>query len=150
MGSDHCPVYTDFDMDLSAATHKETTTAASTAEGDLESESSMTTATTKKSRLLSSTFPEFSNRLLSNYFSFTPKRRAPPVPVVQKKAKTQQQLTIPDIPLCRRHHLPCVARTVTKKGPNQGRVFYVCSKPIGPQDQPEDTSCNHFQWKHSK
>ena len=34
-----------------------------------------------------------------------------------------------DTPRCKGHNLPCVLRTVTKEGKNQGRQFYVCPKP---------------------
>ncbi|KAI7905284.1 Endonuclease/exonuclease/phosphatase [Cokeromyces recurvatus] len=53
-----------------------------------------------------------------------------------------------EIPKCKFHNEPCIERTVTKKGPNLGRIFYICSKPVGPQDGPkEDYSCNFFLWK---
>jgi AP endonuclease-2 len=54
----------------------------------------------------------------------------------------------PDIPRCKVHNEPCLERTVTKKGPNLGRVFYVCAKPIGPKDGPAyEYHCDYFQWK---
>ncbi|KAL7308720.1 Class II abasic (AP) endonuclease [Mucor circinelloides] len=54
----------------------------------------------------------------------------------------------PEIPTCTFHKLPCVERTVSKKGPNSGRVFYICSKPTGPKDGPrEEYNCDYFQWK---
>lgn len=54
----------------------------------------------------------------------------------------------PEIPRCKVHNEPCLERTVTKKGPNLGRVFYICSKPIGPKDGPaHQLNCNYFQWK---
>ncbi|KAL9553404.1 hypothetical protein MBANPS3_003317 [Mucor bainieri] len=54
----------------------------------------------------------------------------------------------PEIPSCPFHKLPCVERIVSKKGPNSGRAFYICSKPTGPKDGPRDEySCDYFQWK---
>lgn len=55
----------------------------------------------------------------------------------------------PERPRCSGHDEPCLERTVTKKGKNLGRTFYVCSKPVGPHDGPkEHYSCHHFSWKH--
>lgn len=54
----------------------------------------------------------------------------------------------PEIPNCTFHKQLCLERSVTKKGPNFGRVFYICSKPTGPKDGPKDEqSCDFFQWK---
>ncbi|XP_055882291.1 DNA-(apurinic or apyrimidinic site) endonuclease 2-like [Biomphalaria glabrata] len=58
-------------------------------------------------------------------------------------------------PLCPGHHEPCILKTVTKKGPNKNKQFYVCSRPDGAPGNPEHR-CNFFQWlgdnqkKHSK
>lgn len=43
-----------------------------------------------------------------------------------------------NIPLCPDHNLPCVQREA-QRGDNQGRLFYVCSRP-----QPEQ--CQFFMW----
>ncbi|KAI7873842.1 Endonuclease/exonuclease/phosphatase [Mucor mucedo] len=56
-----------------------------------------------------------------------------------------------EVPRCKVHNEPCLERTVTKKGPNLGRIFYICSKPIGPKDGPaHQFNCNFFQWKTTK
>ncbi|XP_077984910.1 DNA-(apurinic or apyrimidinic site) endonuclease 2-like isoform X2 [Glandiceps talaboti] len=52
-------------------------------------------------------------------------------------------------PLCKGHKEPCVLRTVKKSGPNQGKQFYVCTKPEGPKSNPE-ARCDHFQWVGKK
>ncbi|XP_016076090.1 PREDICTED: DNA-(apurinic or apyrimidinic site) lyase 2 isoform X2 [Miniopterus natalensis] len=49
------------------------------------------------------------------------------------------------MPLCRGHGEPCVMRTVKKPGPNQGRHFYMCSRPRGPSTDPS-SRCNFFLW----
>jgi hypothetical protein len=49
-------------------------------------------------------------------------------------------------PRCKGHNEPCVIRTVKKKGPNQGRQFYVCVRADGP---PPVGRCDHFQWATS-
>eukprot|EP00871_Galdieria_phlegrea_P006095 jgi/Galph1/973/GphlegSOOS_G5678.1 len=46
-------------------------------------------------------------------------------------------------PRCNGHHEPCALRTVKKKGPNLGRMFYVCNRPIG---KTADSRCNYFLW----
>jgi AP endonuclease-2 len=57
----------------------------------------------------------------------------------------------PQIPRCKEHNETCAERTVTKKGPNFGRVFYICAKPVGPKDGPkEEYSCNYFLWKQQQ
>jgi AP endonuclease-2 len=48
-------------------------------------------------------------------------------------------------PCCTGHREPCVIRTVKKKGPNQGRQFYVCARPEG---SPPVGRCDHFQWSN--
>ncbi|XP_020113175.1 DNA-(apurinic or apyrimidinic site) lyase 2 [Ananas comosus] len=52
------------------------------------------------------------------------------------------------LPLCKRHGEPCVPRSV-KKGPNIGRLFYVCARAQGPASNPE-ANCGYFQWASLK
>ncbi|ORX51632.1 DNase I-like protein [Hesseltinella vesiculosa] len=56
------------------------------------------------------------------------------------------------IPTCTRHRLPCTEFTVNKKGPNQGRRFYLCSRPIGPSSEKNSDHyrCDFFLWKSEK
>ena len=35
-------------------------------------------------------------------------------------------------PLCDTHGLPCIELVTKKPGPNLGRKFWICSKPVGP------------------
>lgn len=68
----------------------------------------------------------------------------------KEESKNQWSLLFqaPKIPHCKIHDTPCLERTVTKKGPNLGRKFYICAKPVGPKDGlQQDYSCNFFQWK---
>lgn len=51
----------------------------------------------------------------------------------------------PPPPCCNGHREPCKLLTVNKKGPNQGRKFYVCSRGVGPKDDPQ-ARCEHFEW----
>ncbi|GAA5802910.1 hypothetical protein HPULCUR_008385 [Helicostylum pulchrum] len=70
---------------------------------------------------------------------------------ISKKKETKawsQLFSAPSVPRCKVHQETCVERTVSKKGPNLGRVFYICSKPIGPKEGPANQfNCNFFQWK---
>ena len=35
-------------------------------------------------------------------------------------------------PICDTHKLPCIELVTKKPGPNFGRKFWICSKPVGP------------------
>ncbi|KIS72201.1 DNA-(apurinic or apyrimidinic site) lyase APN2 [Mycosarcoma maydis] len=58
-------------------------------------------------------------------------------------------------PLCRNHSEPCRAWTVNKPGPNHGRKFWLCNRPVGPGyeksgrakgDVNPEYRCNFFVW----
>lgn len=58
-------------------------------------------------------------------------------------------------PLCRNHLEPCRAWTVNKPGPNHGRKFWLCNRPVGPGyeksgrakgDVNPEFRCNFFLW----
>eukprot|EP00602_Paraphysomonas_sp_CaronLab_P000100 CAMPEP_0185029984 /NCGR_PEP_ID=MMETSP1103-20130426/16685_1 /TAXON_ID=36769 /ORGANISM="Paraphysomonas bandaiensis, Strain Caron Lab Isolate" /LENGTH=506 /DNA_ID=CAMNT_0027564943 /DNA_START=223 /DNA_END=1743 /DNA_ORIENTATION=+ len=51
----------------------------------------------------------------------------------------------PIVPKCHAHREKCVLRTVIKDGPNIGRRFYCCSRPLGDKSNPE-ARCDFFQW----
>ncbi|OEL34424.1 DNA-(apurinic or apyrimidinic site) lyase 2 [Dichanthelium oligosanthes] len=57
--------------------------------------------------------------------------------------RIQQKMKI-TLPRCKGHREPCIPRSV-KKGPNIGRLFYVCARAQGPASNPE-ANCGHFQW----
>ncbi|KAK8938905.1 hypothetical protein KSP39_PZI011306 [Platanthera zijinensis] len=59
--------------------------------------------------------------------------------------KRIQQKMKSSIPLCKGHGEPCVARSVRKEGPNNGRRFYSCARAQGPAANPE-ANCGHFEW----
>ncbi|XP_066473360.1 DNA-(apurinic or apyrimidinic site) endonuclease 2 [Tiliqua scincoides] len=48
-------------------------------------------------------------------------------------------------PHCKTHGEPCVLRTVKKQGPNFGRRFYVCARPLGKPSDPR-ARCDFFLW----
>jgi len=64
-----------------------------------------------------------------------------------KKSKTElfKWPNPPKVVLCK-HNEPTVLKTVKKKGPNQGRSFYSCSRGIGAKDDPNG-DCGFFSWK---
>ena len=49
-------------------------------------------------------------------------------------------------PSCPKHGEPGKLFTVNKAGPNRGRKFYVCSRPVGHPTDPA-ARCNFFQWQ---
>ncbi|BGP28557.1 Class II abasic (AP) endonuclease [Rhodotorula toruloides] len=59
------------------------------------------------------------------------------------------------VPLCEGHSEPSRVWTVNKPGPNKGRRFYLCARPVGPgYDQGQskihvnpEYRCNFFQWE---
>ncbi|XP_044124607.1 DNA-(apurinic or apyrimidinic site) endonuclease 2 isoform X1 [Bufo gargarizans] len=55
----------------------------------------------------------------------------------------------PPPPNCKGHGEPCVLRTVKKSGPNCGRQFYVCARPVGHSSNPQ-ARCNFFLWVNKK
>ncbi|XP_018424632.1 PREDICTED: DNA-(apurinic or apyrimidinic site) lyase 2 [Nanorana parkeri] len=55
----------------------------------------------------------------------------------------------PPPPNCKGHGEPCVSRTVKKAGPNCGRQFYVCARPVGHSSNPQ-ARCNFFLWVNKK
>ncbi|KAJ3493100.1 hypothetical protein NLJ89_g11091 [Agrocybe chaxingu] len=60
------------------------------------------------------------------------------------------------IPLCTMHREPAKEYTVNKPGPNKGKKFFICSRPVGPgydkgSERPRDQvdpryKCNFFKW----
>ncbi|EIE88801.1 hypothetical protein RO3G_13512 [Rhizopus delemar RA 99-880] len=135
IGSDHCPVYADFAIDPEQMRCAQPDTT---------------------SPLLTTNFPEFSrappvNRSQEDLWGHGPKDWVDDLPEIKDKQVTAWSALFqaPERPRCSGHDAPCLERTVTKKGKNLGRTFYVCSKPVGPQDGPkEHYSCHHFSWKH--
>ncbi|KAL1301513.1 hypothetical protein AAFC00_005756 [Neodothiora populina] len=52
-------------------------------------------------------------------------------------------------PLCEGHSEPCKSMLTKKKGENQGRSFWMCTRPLGPSGQKEKGSqwrCGTFIW----
>ncbi|GBB83631.1 hypothetical protein RclHR1_10330001 [Rhizophagus clarus] len=47
------------------------------------------------------------------------------------------------IPNCIKHGEPCKEYTVNKPGINQGRRFYLCSRPVG---NSQESRCDYFEW----
>ncbi|KAI8641083.1 Endonuclease/exonuclease/phosphatase [Parasitella parasitica] len=129
-GSDHCPVYADFlQINQDIQDHH---------------------APFYTSPLLTSNFSEFKQKKLSNQQQDFDLNAL--VEEAQEKQVTAKAWTsifkAPAIPTCTFHKQPCVEIIVSKKGPNTGRVFYICSRPTEPKDGPNDEhSCDFFQWK---
>jgi len=55
----------------------------------------------------------------------------------------------PAAPLCEGHNEPCKTMQTKKKGPNQGRSFWMCARPLGPSGNKERGThwrCPTFIW----
>ncbi|CAG8434975.1 7714_t:CDS:2 [Ambispora gerdemannii] len=61
----------------------------------------------------------------------------------QVQSQWMALFTPPPIPKCIVHGEKCKEYRVNKSGPNHGRKFYMCSRPVG--TSPEDR-CNFFEW----
>jgi AP endonuclease 2 len=71
--------------------------------------------------------------------------QAEPIPRPDSQAANQQWTSIftkKGPPLCDTHGLPCTELVTKKPGPNLGRRFWICSKPVGPgYDNGKSTGC---------
>ena len=71
--------------------------------------------------------------------------QAEPIPRPDSQAANQQWTSIftkKGPPLCDTHGLPCIELVTKKPGPNLGRRFWICSKPVGPgYDNGKSTGC---------
>ena len=70
-----------------------------------------------------------------------------------------QIFTPPTAPLCSLHHEPAKAWTVNKSGPNHGRKFWLCNRPIGPGHEGSGVArekvnpalrCDFFLWESDR
>ena len=55
----------------------------------------------------------------------------------------------PEAPLCEGHDEPCKSMITKKAGPNCGRSFWICAKPLGPSGKKENGTqwrCGTFIW----
>jgi hypothetical protein len=67
--------------------------------------------------------------------SLTPTTQAPCARDLSRSSASQQWTSIftrKGPPLCDTHSLPCIELVTKKPGPNLGRKFWICSKPVGP------------------
>jgi AP endonuclease-2 len=62
-------------------------------------------------------------------------------------AKWSQLFTKPSAPLCAVHKEPCKTMLTKKKGTNQGRSFWMCSRPIGPTGKEEKEGGANGEWR---
>lgn len=102
------------------------------------------------------TISEFNDTLTS-----TPSHR--PLPIGEQSAASRVDTSLAwgaifspsPAPLCRNHAEPCRAWTVNKPGPNHGRKFWLCNRPVGPGyeksgrakgDVNPEYRCNFFLW----
>ncbi|KAI5846360.1 AP endonuclease 2 [Morchella snyderi] len=75
---------------------------------------------------------------------------------IESKEKWSQLFTRPAVPRCEAHNEPCIKLITKKPGPNVGRAFWMCSRPLGPggskftSGQAGEWRCNFFKWSSDK
>lgn len=105
----------------------------------------------KKAVLESVTEPSAKPEKLVNDYIPQPAHSETPIPRVnfipeKDQAVWKNILTPKNVPRC--HHGDLAEEfTVNKSGPNIGRRFYLCSRPIG---STSEDRCEFFEWKNSK
>jgi AP endonuclease-2 len=68
---------------------------------------------------------------------------------IENKESWQTLFRKPAAPLCESHEEPCKSMQTRKKGENQGRSFWMCSRPLGPTGTKEKGTqwrCPTFIW----
>lgn len=148
MGSDHCPVWAEFNID--AVPWNPTPTKVKQAKP----------AVLNKQPRLDSFFkpvkrPERTDEDQPKATSDASMRRPETEEPLGKRSKSFVDTKLPFArptldappPLCTAHKEPSKQFTVNKAGPNKGRKFYVCSRPVGHPTDPE-AKCNFFKWHY--
>ncbi|KAJ3039700.1 Class II abasic (AP) endonuclease [Rhizophlyctis rosea] len=106
------------------------------------------------------TIPSLSNPTMSPSSSPTPpppspahpERDATPVPTPPPSAQWRMLMQPKEVPKCW-HGEAAKEWTVNKTGPNQGRRFYLCARPVGPGEgkgkkEVGEWRCDFFAWKN--
>ena len=151
MGSDHCPVFVNLSDDV------------------LKRHELADTSGLKRKCAAST---EMRQTRLASFFqvkkSKTEEAKDPPSSTPENAAESSPERAgqaskgtaiIPDkpAPLCRGHDEPCKRMQVRKEGPNRGRWFWMCARPVMGEEAPmvirEDRGkavtqyqCNFFEW----
>ena len=69
--------------------------------------------------------------------------------LLESKMSWSRLFTKPPPPRCQDHDEPCLRMTTRKQGANQGRAFWMCSRPLGPSGEKErgtEWRCRSFIW----
>ncbi|KAJ9476545.1 DNA-(apurinic or apyrimidinic site) endonuclease 2 [Pseudozyma hubeiensis] len=120
-------------------------------------------AVSKHNRKVSDASFDESEDLISEFGESTPASTSPSQPAVEQSAADRVGASLAwgaifspaPAPLCRNHSEPCRAWTVNKAGPNHGRKFWLCNRPVGPGyeksgrakgDVNPEFRCNFFVW----
>lgn len=144
MGSDHCPVWTRFDIEPAPWT-TDVKPAVEQHQTKLHQQKRLDQFFKPKLKAIEQT-----QDLKRNDDSLSPSDIEP----LPKKVKTLSDAKLPFAkpkteaapPLCKSHGEPGRLFTVNKPGPNKGKKFYACSRPVGHPTDPE-ARCNFFQWQ---
>ncbi|KAK7205120.1 DNA lyase [Myxozyma melibiosi] len=80
-------------------------------------------------------------------------------PTPDSSDKWKKLFSKPEAPVCSGHGEPCTQRITKKSGINEGRAFWICSRPVGPgyatstrpkDEVNKDYRCSYFKWATSK
>ncbi len=135
MGSDHCPMWAEFEFkDIPWTDHAEV---------------KLSVPVHAQRRLDAFFKPVSKEKPAEKTAASISSTEEPPV----KKMKTLQDTRLPfakpkeqdPLPSCPMHGEPGKLLTVNKSGPNKGRKFYTCSRPMGHATDRE-ARCNFFKW----
>jgi AP endonuclease-2 len=143
MGSDHCPVWGDFDFPRSVDEGNKVTAPALAAnirrQQRLDSFfKSKSTSTKEKASTRAVMQTASSGVKIEKSCSISITARNTLFGVRSESAGVAE--------LCDGHREPCKEWTVKKPGPNKGKRFYLCARPVGHPTDPQ-ARCNFFKWK---
>ncbi|PYH44970.1 DNA-(apurinic or apyrimidinic site) lyase APN2 [Aspergillus saccharolyticus JOP 1030-1] len=81
--------------------------------------------------------------------AITPKEEDAVIDPIVSKEDWSKLFTKKRAPPCEGHQEPCISLTTKKPGPNCGRAFWICSRPLGPSGNKEKGTqwrCPTFIW----
>ncbi|PYI30749.1 DNase I-like protein [Aspergillus indologenus CBS 114.80] len=136
--SDDCSK--DAELAISQPSTSSSTTTGPTASSQLEEHEAVDTVTGTSAEEANSRNPSS---------VFTPEEDDAVFDPIVSKEDWSKLFTKKRAPLCEGHQDPCISLTTKKPGPNCGRAFWICSRPLGPSGNKEKGTqwrCPTFIW----
>ena len=150
LGSDHCPVFVDLSDEI-LGRHE-------TVDASAVKRKSASSAEMRQTRLASFFQVKKAKTEDDKHLSSSPTVELP-AESQRSEQVPKAPATIPDkpAPLCRGHDEPCKRRQVHKQGPNRGRWFWACARPVMGEEAPTvikqdrgksvtQYQCDFFEW----